>query len=239
MKFRKHAKTPVRNIPRHTAQEEIPDIPMPVRKLKPVYEREAVPVRKHKVRFKKKRCAFIKENGERCKSYASGKGTLCIHHGGLRPAQGLDPIPFSQYSHGVNTVFDPAYHPLKFIELARDGMSDVEIAAEFGVALDTVIKWAADIKEFNTAYAIGKTMYEAHFLRVGSRNLLNDRFNTPLYKYITMNKLGYSDKVESKSFNTAVHGVLLIPSDVSVEEWERENIQADSEKKNDNIIDME
>jgi hypothetical protein len=43
-----------------------------------------------------------------------------------------------------------------------------------------------------------------------------------------MNKLGYSDKIEQKNINTNIHGVLVIPDKVTIEEWENEVIDVDS-----------
>lgn len=204
------------------------------RKLRPksLEERTAARNIVLKVPMESTQCMFYLENGERCKKAATGGGTLCSIHGG-RATAGRSPIPFAERAPSVfmTTKFDPAYHPMKFLELSRIGKSDIEIAAEFGICIATLKNWSVDIKEFAMAYDIGRTMYEAYFLNIGTRNLTNDRFNNSMFKYLTMNKLGYSDKIETKSFNTSMHGVLLVPPEMSMDEWEAHNIARDAEKQ--------
>ena len=207
------------------------------RKLKSVKNNDSnieQPSKKKLVLYKKSQCMFHFENGTRCNGHASGGSTLCNIHGGSSVI-GAQPIPFNELpvSRIAITKFDPAYHPIRYLELSRQGFSDVEIAADFSISISTLRDWASTIQEFSIAFEIGKTMYEAYFLRTGVRNLHNDRFNNSLYKYITMNKLGYSDKVETKSMNTSLHGVLLVPSEMTPEEWERNNIIEDTAKANE------
>ena len=109
---------------------------------------------------------------------------------------------------------------MQYIEFSRMGHSDVEIAAEFEVGVGTMRGWAEKFLDFNTAFEIGQAMYEAWWLQEGKRNLDNRGYNTGLYKYLTGNKLGYSDKIESK--NLHVHaGVLMVPAQMDKDEWER------------------
>jgi hypothetical protein len=123
-------------------------------------------------------------------------------------------------------------HPLSYIEFSRLGMADVEIAAQFEVGLDTLRNWADTFVEMNSAYEIGQAMYEAFYLNSGRENLTNTRFNTSLFKFITGNKLGYTEKIESKNFNANVnHGVLLVPDTMSIDDWEKQNIAQDNAKK--------
>jgi hypothetical protein len=64
-------------------------------------------------------------------------------------------------------------------------------------------------------------MQEAWWLSEGKNNLDNRGYNVSLYKFITGNKLGYSDKIESRNLN--VHaGVLMVPGSMSLEEWEKQ-----------------
>lgn len=185
--------------------------------------------RKLRKRFKKQRCAYFRADGSRCKNQAVGKSTLCSDHGGSRIVKD-NLVPSN--SALVPTKFNPAVHPLSFIELSRNGLSDVEIAAEFEVGIETVRTWADTYEEFAVAWEIGAAMYEAFFLREGRRNLSNTRFNTSLFKFLTGNKLGYTEKIESKNFNANVnHGVLLVPDAMSIDEWEKQNIKEDAEKK--------
>ena len=75
---------------------------------------------------------------------------------------------------------------------------------------------------FNKAYDIGKAMHEAWWIEQGKSGLNNRGFNTSLFKFLTSNKLGYSDKMETKNMNMNVHGVLMVPDKVSEEEWEQD-----------------
>jgi len=188
-------------------------------------DNSAVPARKIKKikRYKPQRCAYVDENGVQCRFKAVGKSTLCKKHGG-------DPIikdnlitmdEASQLIIGASK-FDIASHPILYIELSREGLSEVEIAAQFGVSVETIRKWAEKYEIFNRAYDIGKAMYEAWWLVQGKSGLGNRFFNTSLFKFLTSNKLGYSDKMETKALNMNVHGVLLVPDKVSEDEWEKD-----------------
>lgn len=186
---------------------------------------EPTPQRKLKKYYKKQQCAFIKEDGTQCKRDAVGKGTLCTLHGGDAVIKenlytGTEELTLPN----ARVQFNPAFHPIAYIEMAREGFSDVEVAAEFGVSINTIQDWAEKFESFYTAKDVGKAMHEAWWLREGKNNLNERSFNTPLYKYITMNKLGYSDKIEQKSLNMNVHGVLIVPDAVSEEDWEKDSI---------------
>lgn len=181
-------------------------------------------IKKKKKRYKKQKCAFVDSSGKQCHRLAVGKSTLCKVHGGnpvIKENLITTPDNFIDYP---NSKFDPAIHPLSFIDFARSGYSDVEIAAQFEVSADTMKKWAEKYESFNKAYEIGQAMQEAWWLEQGKNNLNARSFNTPLFKFLTMNKLGYSDKIEQKNLNTNVHGVLLIPDAVTAEEWEAEEM---------------
>ena len=168
-------------------------------------------------KYPKERCI---EEG--CQNYAVGKMDVCKKHGGdpiieenlLLPDEILPPALLN------HTKYNPAYHPMAFIEMSRDGMSTVEIAAQFQVAIVTVRKWSETFAEFNTAYEVGQAMHEAWWLAEGKNNLDNRGYNTGLFKFITGNKLGYSDKIESKNLNVTA-GVLLVPGQMTPEDWEK------------------
>lgn len=183
--------------------------------------------------YKKQQCAFIGDielpNGDteyrQCRKKAVGKSTLCEAHGG-NPVikENLLPVEQEVLLSATSVKFNPASHPIDFINFSRHGASQVEIAAEFGISVQTLKGWAEKYASFNTAFEVGQAMHEAWWLTKGKDNLNSRNFNTPLYKFLTMNKLGYSDKVEQKSFNTTIHGVLVIPDKVTAEEWEQEAI---------------
>ena len=187
-------------------------------------------------RYKREKCLQHDENGMRCSSMALPDSVYCKHHGGhfhKVPALTENNIENSRSGKAVNlSIYDPSFHPISYIELARTGLSDAEIAMEFGVSTATLIDWSTKHAQFSTALEVGKTAYEAYFLRVGRINLSNDRFNNGLFKFLAMNKLGYSDKVESKNTNLSQHGVLLIPPAMTIQEWEAQCIKYEEDREN-------
>ena len=202
-----------------------------MRKLKKVHKR----IRKVRTKFKKQRCKYVVlvndegEVGARCKNYAVGSSTLCKKHGG-DPVEERSLVSYSDMSLIVSrTTFNPAVHPVQFLELSQAGKSVVECAAEMGVSSVTLKNWSEKFKEFAFVFELGQDLHEAHYMRIGKANLTNTRFQTGLFKWLTTNKLGYAEKTESSHHtqNTNV-GVLLIPGQMSVEEWEQKNIKDDS-----------
>lgn len=212
-----------------------PDI-SPAKKLKPrpLDELPALDVDTRVVqKYETQRCAFVYPDGTRCKSYAMGSSTLCKVHAHDKSPVKEFAAPFNQLpeSYLKKTKFDPGYHPMAYIRYSKQGMSDVEIAAEFQISMQTMKGWVRDIQEFQEAYDIGNTLYEAFFLRKGTENLENDRFNNTLFKYLTMNKLGYSDKVETRSTSQSIHGVMLVPGTVSIQDWEKQNMMLEEQEQ--------
>ncbi len=181
-------------------------------------------------KYKKQRCDFVTidvdtKEVSQCKNNAVGKGTLCKKHGGDPIIkENLIPIQHENELISVGTKFNPAIHPLQYIELSREGMSKVEIAAAMEVSITALQGWAEKFESFNTASEIGDALHETWWIQQGKGGLESRHFNTSLFKYLTMNKLGYSDKIEQKNLNMNVHGVLAVPDKVSAEEWEAEII---------------
>lgn len=185
--------------------------------------------------YPKEKCHYIDADGKRCKRNAIGSGQLCAKHGGERDRSNLieeGSLSYTLMKKSLKKiqVYDPNKHPLKFIQLSRQGLSEVEIAAELGVSVHTMQKWAEQYELFSEAYDIGMALHESWWLSKGKEGLENPRdFNTPLYKFLTGNKLGYSDKVESKNFNVNA-GVLVVPrTPASLEEWEKKEDCIDAE----------
>ena len=176
--------------------------------------------------YKKQKCAYFSKRGIRCKRNAVGKSTLCEKHGGEKydPTLALSTQETKDVmaSPGGVTKFRLDYHPMSYITHSREGLSPVEIAAEFEVGVKTLERWAEHYSDMQTAYEIGAAIQEAWWLMKGKEGLDQRGFNTGLYKFLTGNKLGYADKVESKNFNlnATAHGVLVVPAKVSEEEWE-------------------
>ena len=147
-------------------------------------------------------------------------------------------ITLNESSRGISSKFDVGKHPLLYIKLSKEGKSDVEIASSFQISLSTLMRWVHDYEEMKEAYEIGQTMYEAFFLTKGVQNLENDRFNNVLFKYLTMNKLGYSDKVETKNTMQGLHGVVVIPNTLSIQEWEAQSIAKEEKEKQLDLLDQ-
>ena len=208
-----------------------------------IFDKEEVPGK-----YESARCSFVGEDGVQCRGFACSGISFCRVHAKMMGLSRGDIVRSSECdvsyknlpeSYLVRTKFDIGKHPLLYIKLSRLGKSDVEIASEFGVSLGTLMKWVSEISEMKEAYEIGQTMYEAFFLKKGVENLDNDRFNNVLYKYLTMNKLGYSDKMETKSTMSGLHGVMVVPSTMSVSEWESQTFAKEEKERMLDIADRE
>jgi hypothetical protein len=157
-----------------------------------------------------------------CPNKAVGADDVCEQHGGnpIIKDNLLLPEEVPDWIANMHT-YDPAKHPMGFIMLSKEGYSEVEIAAEFNVSVGVMRGWAEKFLDFNTAYEIGKAAHESWWLKEGKNNLDNRSYNVSLFKFLTGNKLGYSDKIESKNLN--VHaGVLLVPGTQNASEWEEQ-----------------
>lgn len=179
--------------------------------------------------YPKERCHFVYTDNDgnkvQCKRNAVGKGQLCEKHGGEKRIRDNylteDTHKIMRQIRKKIAVYDPKIHPKEMLRLSQEGLSEVEIAAEFKVSVYRLQKWAEDYEDFSEAYDIAKAMYESWWLRKGKDGLDDPRnFNTSLFKYLTGNKLGYAEKVESKNYNINA-GVLVVPNTPkSLSEWE-------------------
>jgi len=230
-------KTILESSPESSPELNLPKDSVKLRKIKPEKPRKIAKVRKIekpeplkkklKKYYKRQQCAFIRENGQQCKKIAVGKSTLCeMHNGDVVIKENLYRGTEEITHPNVKVKFDPSIHPIAYIEMAKEGFSEVEIAAEFGVSSMLMQDWGEKFESFYIAREVGKTMHEAWWLHQGKDNLNERSFNTNLFKYMTMNKLGYSDKIEQKSLNMNLHGVLMVPDAVSEEDWEKDSIDA-------------
>ena len=153
-----------------------------------------------------------------CKNKAIGEGDVCKAHGGTSLiASNL--LAANEIPEVLQGRFDPAFHPMQYISLSKEGHSEVEIAAVFEISVGTLRAWSEKFLDFHLATEVGKAMYESWWLQQGKENLDNRTYNTVLFKFLTGNKLGWSDKVESKSMNFHA-GVLLAPSRMNQDEWQ-------------------
>lgn len=213
----------LQKIKKSKKETELP--PISKRKLKRKRIAEEAELKPHITKkYKRQKCDFIDSNGKRCSNNAVGKGTLCKKHGGNPIVkENLVPALIEKKSLISVTKYKPETHPIEFIDFSRRGMSEVEIAAEFQVSVRAIKRWAEKFESFSIAYEIGQAMHEAWWINQGKNNLNARDFNTNLFKFLTSNKLGYSDKMETKSTNLNIHGVLLAPDVVTEDEWEQEN----------------
>lgn len=187
---------------------------------------------KRKKIYVKEKCHHIKEDGSRCIRNCIGSGQLCKMHGGVRDLDNVlskEALQLMTASVGKITKFNPAIHPLQFIDLSRQGLSEVEIAAELEVGITTLKGWSDKFEEFSVAYEIGQALHESWWLQKGKAGLDSRNFNTSLFKFLTGNKLGYADKIETKNLNMTAHGVLVVPAKQSIDEWETAGIKDEKE----------
>lgn len=158
---------------------------------------------------------------EGCGSRAVGKYDVCKKHGG-NPIVEQNLLKTYEIADILLEMskFDPAFHPLEYIKLAQQGLSEVEIASRFGVSASTLRGWGEKFEDFFTASEIGKACHEAWWLQEGKRNLDNRNYNTGLFKFLTANKIGFSDKMETRNLHVTA-GVLAVPIPAkTMEEWE-------------------
>lgn len=185
---------------------------------------------KRKKIYVKEKCHFVDENGVRCTNNCIGNGQLCKKHGGTKDLDNVlsnKSLQLLTGEGGLIKKFNPLM-PLLFVDLSRQGFSDVEIAAEMEISVYTLRKWSEDFEEFSIAYDIGQALHESWWLEKGKEGLDSRTFNTSLFKFLTGNKLGYADKVETKNLNVNTHGVLVVPAKQSLDEWEAEGIENDN-----------
>lgn len=173
------------------------------------------------IQYEDSQCMFVDPKGIRCMKHAVGKSSLCKRHNPSAQNHQVQ-VQSTLLPTNVNSKYNPSTHVLGFIKASQAGKAPVEIAAEFEISQDTLLNWAKTHEDFNQAVEIGKASYEAFWLATGRDNLNTKSFSTPLFKFLTGNTLGYSDKVETKSFNTNIHGVLALPADAAqtAEEWQ-------------------
>lgn len=156
-----------------------------------------------------------------CDQWAVGSDIYCEYHGG-DPIIRENLLENQEIPISMLGKYKPEYHPMAYLNYAKQGLSNVQIAAELGVSTQIMKEWSEKFLDFNTAYEVGQALIQSWYEKKGKDNLENRGFNTNLYKLLTGNILGWSDKTESKSLN--VHaGVLVVPERMSEEEWEDEH----------------
>ena len=82
---------------------------------------------------------------------------------------------------GRPSLYKPEYCD-RVIELGREGMSVVEMAAEIGVSRSTLEEaWPAAHEEFSEAFARARELSQAWWERQGRVGLTAERFNAQVY----------------------------------------------------------
>lgn len=186
-----------------------------------------------KVIYKKARCSYLTGTGRRCKNNAVGKTDLCAQHGG-NPIVEESLVAFQDLSalEQLKSGYDASVHPMQYLRLAADGKSIHEIASDMGIGSNTLKRWAETHEDFAFVFEMGQDMHKAHYLKLGKRNVGNPLFQTPLFKFLAMNAVGFTDKIESNNLNLNANvGVLVAPAPMSVDEWEEANVNDDADRK--------
>jgi hypothetical protein len=65
-----------------------------------------------------------------------------------------------------NGIYNPSYHPAKFIELAKMGYTKAQIAAEFDISRMAMWKWSQEYSEFEEAVQRGLVHMQAYAERI-------------------------------------------------------------------------
>lgn len=81
---------------------------------------------------------------------------------------------------GRPTKYKPEYCE-RVIEMATEGASMAEYAAEFGIDRTTLFDWRDQHEEFSTALARAKVLEQAWFEREARMNMRNKEFNSNLW----------------------------------------------------------
>ena len=82
---------------------------------------------------------------------------------------------------GRPSLYKPEYCE-RVIELGREGMSIIEMAAEIGVSRSTLEEsWPELSAEFSEAFARARELSQAWWEGQGRKGLMADRFNAQLY----------------------------------------------------------
>lgn len=81
---------------------------------------------------------------------------------------------------GRPTKYDPAYCD-RVIELGKEGKSQIQIACALNVDRTTMLGWARDHEEFQTALTRAKEYEQDWWEGVGQQALFADKFNSAVW----------------------------------------------------------
>jgi len=94
---------------------------------------------------------------------------------------------------GRPTKYKPEYIDL-VIELMEQGWSKTRVAAHLRVHKDTLYEWIKQHQDFSDAVRVGETLSEAWWEQQGVAALTSKEYNTNMFKWLTSNIHGWSDK---------------------------------------------
>lgn len=112
--------------------------------------------------------------------------------------------------------FDSPYNGREHCELAlkcfAEGMTAVEVAAQIGIAKSAFYNWCERYPAFRKAVELGRTYQEAEWTKRGRDNLNDNTFQTPLYKFLSVNQFGWLSERQAMEHSGEV-GLALRPVD--------------------------
>lgn len=104
----------------------------------------------------------------------------------------------------------------RFLEMAREGCSDVEIRAEFGISDDLWYRWIAEDAEFSRTAKAAKALCHAKWEEMGRKMAFGQADGNPTTWIFNMkNRFSWKDKVETE------HSGSIAFTDMTDEELER------------------
>lgn len=87
----------------------------------------------------------------------------------------------------------------RFLEMGRDGCSDVEIRAEFGISDDLWYRWIEEDAEFSRTAKQAKLLCHAKWEKIGRRMAFGEMEGNPTTWIFNMkNRFNWRDKVDTE-----------------------------------------
>lgn len=88
---------------------------------------------------------------------------------------------------------------VRFIEMGREGCSDVEIRAEFGISDDLWYRWIEEDEEFSRTAKQAKALCHAKWEQMGRRMAFGEVEGNPTTWIFNMkNRFNWRDKVDTE-----------------------------------------
>lgn len=104
----------------------------------------------------------------------------------------------------------------KFLEMGKEGCSDVEIRAEFGISDDLWYRWIAEDEEFSRTYKLSKAACHAKWEEMGRKMAFGQVDGNPTTWIFNMkNRFNWRDKQDVE------HSGQINHADMTEEELER------------------